>query len=70
MKNKSQASALAISQLSKKLGYSFTQPELLIQARFTLIDFQWFISGQYLSPISGQALIICITPHFLTGHSP
>ncbi|GAA6172260.1 ribonuclease III [Colwellia sp. KU-HH00111] len=32
MNNKSQANALAISQLSKRLGYHFSEPELLIQA--------------------------------------
>jgi len=32
MSNKSQASASTINRLSKKIGYSFTQPELLIQA--------------------------------------
>lgn len=32
MKHKSQASTIAISQLSKRLGYSFTQPDLLMQA--------------------------------------
>jgi ribonuclease-3 len=32
MKNKSQVSSITISQLSKKIGYSFEQPELLIQA--------------------------------------
>ena len=32
MRNKSQVSALVIDRLSKKIGYSFTQPELLIQA--------------------------------------
>jgi len=32
MTNKHQASAITINRLSKKIGYSFTQPELLIQA--------------------------------------
>ena len=32
MMNKSQASSITISRLSKRIGYSFTQPELLTQA--------------------------------------
>ena len=32
MTNKNQVSAITINRLSKKIGYSFTQPELLIQA--------------------------------------
>ena len=32
MKNKEQISTLAIERLSKRIGYTFTQPELLIQA--------------------------------------
>jgi ribonuclease-3 len=32
MTNKKQASAITINRLSKRIGYSFTQPELLIQA--------------------------------------
>jgi ribonuclease-3 len=32
MSNKNQISAISINRLSKKIGYSFSQPELLIQA--------------------------------------
>jgi ribonuclease-3 len=32
MSNKSQASAITLNRLSKRIGYTFTQPELLIQA--------------------------------------
>lgn len=32
MTNKNQVSAIAINRLSKRIGYSFTQPKLLIQA--------------------------------------
>ena len=32
MSNKNQVSSIAINRLSKRIGYSFTQPELLIQA--------------------------------------